>query len=105
MLRDQKMIIMFKTNSNKIKIKYDEATPSKLILIAVIAGVNIKKYFTSCFSATNPNSGLKSAGVLLIISKKATSDKLIFSLLIINGSNGAKNEEKISWAKCADDIV
>ena len=93
------------TSNRMIRMVYDGARPIRLILIAVIAGVRITKYFTSLFSATSPKSGLKSAGIRLTISRSATIERESPSFSIISGKSGAKNAEKTSCAKCAKEII
>jgi hypothetical protein len=75
---------------------YEEVSPKRHMDMAVIAGVNITKYFTSLLSAMSPKKGLKRDGIFLAISKKEAYDKEIPSLSISKGKMGAKKEENIS---------
>ena len=92
---------MPETNNRINSIVNEFANPTRPMLIAVMAGVRMTKYLIPVFSARIPSRGLNRAGIRLIISRKAAIDSDIPSLSISSGNNGAKNAEKVSWARWA----
>jgi hypothetical protein len=64
--------------------------PSKLIVIAVIPGVTMTRYFIQILSASNPIKGLNKEGILLTTSSNPATDKEIPNFVINNGSIGAR---------------
>ena len=93
------------TNNKISSIVYEGAQPINPIDIAVIAGVKMMKYLAPVFSATKPKNGLSKAGILLMMSKNALTDKDIPSFSIKSGNSGAKKDEYISCIMCAEEIV
>jgi hypothetical protein len=75
------------------------------MLKAVRAGDKITKYLASLLSARSPKNGFRSDGSFLAISKKALIARLIPSFSIRSGKIGAKKDENVSCAKCANEIV
>ncbi len=71
----------------------DGATPSKLMLTAVIAGVTITKYLAAILSASMPMKGLSNQGKRWNKSHNEATPREIPNFSINNGRSGAKKEE------------